>query len=272
MPVRDAKRRGEGWLAGCAYNIGWSNSPGWYEGSCLLVVDQTGMLACFGFAASTSTRDRPSAETLFAPKALGLAPGSRARDRRPRDRTWSTQGLRGEDKHRRWLAIDTGCWSSARTQRAQEELAQSAAARGSEHLPDRRNRPREALRCLRTARSVATPHDRVAEAVGGRGGAAQLLYLARRGSRPPSAGLRGLASRVIPIHNKRLTIPVCGRRSYACPGWHPRWSHRRTRSPPCPDHYGPGLPNTPWQTPPPYQACRRRGPCPPPSRRGGAGS
>jgi hypothetical protein len=29
MPVRDAKRRGEGWLAGRA-DIGWSNSLGWY--------------------------------------------------------------------------------------------------------------------------------------------------------------------------------------------------------------------------------------------------
>jgi hypothetical protein len=28
MPVRDAKRRGEGWLAGRA-DIGWSNSLGW---------------------------------------------------------------------------------------------------------------------------------------------------------------------------------------------------------------------------------------------------
>ena len=31
MPVRDAKRRGHGWLAGRA-DIGWSNSLGWYEG------------------------------------------------------------------------------------------------------------------------------------------------------------------------------------------------------------------------------------------------
>ena len=29
MPVRDAKRRGNGWLAGYA-DIGWSNSLGWY--------------------------------------------------------------------------------------------------------------------------------------------------------------------------------------------------------------------------------------------------
>ena len=35
MPVRDAKRRGTGWLAGLA-DIGWSNSLGWYEGFRLL--------------------------------------------------------------------------------------------------------------------------------------------------------------------------------------------------------------------------------------------
>ena len=36
MPVGDAKRRGEGWLAGFA-DIGWSNSLGCYEGFRLLV-------------------------------------------------------------------------------------------------------------------------------------------------------------------------------------------------------------------------------------------
>jgi hypothetical protein len=35
MPVRDAKRRGHGWLAGYS-EIGWSNSLGWYEGFSLL--------------------------------------------------------------------------------------------------------------------------------------------------------------------------------------------------------------------------------------------
>ena len=35
MPVRDAKRRGHGWLAGEA-DIGWSNSIGWYEGFSVL--------------------------------------------------------------------------------------------------------------------------------------------------------------------------------------------------------------------------------------------
>ena len=47
MPVRDAKRRGAGWLAGYA-DIGWSNSLGWYEGFRLLAaVDPTGVITGF---------------------------------------------------------------------------------------------------------------------------------------------------------------------------------------------------------------------------------
>src|SRR5215203_1186876 len=68
MPVRDAKRRGKGWLAGYA-DIGWSNSLGWYEGFRLLVaVDPTGVITGFGFA-SASTKDQPLAETFFALRA-----------------------------------------------------------------------------------------------------------------------------------------------------------------------------------------------------------
>jgi hypothetical protein len=65
-PFRDAKRRGEGWLAGRA-DIGWSNSLGWYEGFRLLVaVDPTGVAdKGFGFCAA-SIADQPLAETFFA--------------------------------------------------------------------------------------------------------------------------------------------------------------------------------------------------------------
>jgi len=68
MPVRDAKRRGCGWLAGYA-DIGWSNSLGWYEGFGLLTaVDSTGVITglCFG---SASTADQQLAETFFAVRA-----------------------------------------------------------------------------------------------------------------------------------------------------------------------------------------------------------
>jgi hypothetical protein len=103
MPVRDTKRRGEGWLAGYA-DIGWSNSLGCYEGFRLLVaVDPTGVITGFGFA-SASTKDQPLAETFFALRA------------RPDPRLGSTgsaasgpyvvdKGFEGEDNHRRWLDL-----------------------------------------------------------------------------------------------------------------------------------------------------------------------
>jgi hypothetical protein len=68
MPVRDAKRRGAGWLAGYA-DIGWSNSLGWYEGFRLLAaVAPSGVITGFCFGAA-STADQPLAETFFAVRA-----------------------------------------------------------------------------------------------------------------------------------------------------------------------------------------------------------
>lgn len=101
MPVRDVKRRGEGWLAGFA-DIGWSNRLGWYEGFCLLVaVDPTGVVAGFGFAPA-STKDQPLAETFFAVRHRGdprlPSVGSRASGPYVADK-----GFEGEENHRRWL-------------------------------------------------------------------------------------------------------------------------------------------------------------------------
>jgi len=101
MPVRDAKRRGEGWLAGQA-DIGWSNRLGWYEGFCLLIaVDPTGFITGFGFAPA-STKDQPLAETFFAVRhrsdprlpSVGLAAGGAY---------VADKGFEGEENHRRWL-------------------------------------------------------------------------------------------------------------------------------------------------------------------------
>jgi hypothetical protein len=65
VPIRDAKRRGTGWLAGQA-DIGWSNRLGWYEGFHLLVAaTPSGVITGFGFAAA-STKDQHLAETFFA--------------------------------------------------------------------------------------------------------------------------------------------------------------------------------------------------------------
>ena len=65
VPIRDAKRRGAGWLSGLA-DIGWSNRLGWYEGfHLLLAVTPVGAITGFGFGAA-STKDQPLAETFFA--------------------------------------------------------------------------------------------------------------------------------------------------------------------------------------------------------------
>jgi hypothetical protein len=101
MPVRDAKRRGHGWLAGKA-DIGWSNSIGWYEGfSLLAAIEPSGAITGFCFG-SASTADQPLAETFFALRA------------NPNPRLTSVgaafsgiyvtdKGFEGAQNHRRWL-------------------------------------------------------------------------------------------------------------------------------------------------------------------------
>ena len=103
MPVRDAKRRGAGWLAGEA-DIGWSNSLGWYEGFRLLVAtDPTGVITGFGFSAASAT-DRQVAETFFAirhrPNPRLSSVGSPAAGPYVADK-----GFEGEENHRRWLDL-----------------------------------------------------------------------------------------------------------------------------------------------------------------------
>ena len=104
IPVRDIKRRGEGWLAGYA-DIGWSNRLGWYEGFCLLVAaDPTGVITGFGFGPA-STKDQQLAETFFALRHR----------RNPRLASVGTslaasgpcyyvvdKGFEGEERHQRW--------------------------------------------------------------------------------------------------------------------------------------------------------------------------
>ena len=76
MPVRDAKRRGEGWLAGYA-DIGWSNSLGWYEGFRLLVaVSPTGMISP-ALASPVPPRRISRWPRPSSPCGLDLTPGSR---------------------------------------------------------------------------------------------------------------------------------------------------------------------------------------------------
>jgi hypothetical protein len=65
VPVRNAKRRGAGWLAGLA-DIGTCSRLGWSEGFHLLTaVDPAGVVTGFGFGPA-SANDRALAETLLA--------------------------------------------------------------------------------------------------------------------------------------------------------------------------------------------------------------
>jgi len=107
MPVRDAKRRGAGWLAGEA-DIGWSNSLGWYEGFRLLVAtDPSGVVTGFGFCAA-SAADQQVAETFFAirhrPNPRLSSVGSPASGPYVADK-----GFEGEENHRRWLDLYGVC-------------------------------------------------------------------------------------------------------------------------------------------------------------------
>lgn len=65
LVVREAKRRGRGWLCGQA-DIGWSNRLGWYEGlHLLLAVDPRGVITGHGLSPA-SVKDQRMAETFFA--------------------------------------------------------------------------------------------------------------------------------------------------------------------------------------------------------------
>jgi hypothetical protein len=102
MPVRDIKRRDEGWLAGYA-DIGWSNRLGWYEGFCLLVAaDPTGIITGFGFGPA-STKDQQLAETFFAlrhrpdPRLASVGSSAASEPYYVVDK-----GFEGEERHQRW--------------------------------------------------------------------------------------------------------------------------------------------------------------------------
>jgi hypothetical protein len=101
MPVRDAKRRGNGWLAGYA-DIGWSNSLGWYEGfSLLTAVEPSGVITGFCFGAA-STADQPLAETFF-----NLRANPNPRLTSVGSAFWGAyvadKSFEGAENHRRWL-------------------------------------------------------------------------------------------------------------------------------------------------------------------------
>ena len=101
--IRNAKRRGEGWLWGQA-DIGYSNRLGWYEGFYLLgSVTPEGVLTGFGFAPA-STKDQTAAESFFALRAQPEAPLPSVGTSQP-DRYVCDKGFEGEKRHRQWAEV-----------------------------------------------------------------------------------------------------------------------------------------------------------------------
>lgn len=73
VPVRNAKRRGAGWLFGLA-DIGWCTRLGWFEGMRLLLsVSRQGAITGWG-SGPASTNDRTLAEAFFALRATKTPP------------------------------------------------------------------------------------------------------------------------------------------------------------------------------------------------------
>jgi hypothetical protein len=100
LVVRDAKRRGRGWLCGQA-DIGWSNRLGWFEGlHLLLAVNPAGVITGCGLAPA-STKDQPLAETFFAARHRPAPelPGVGAKSAAP---YVMDKGFEGYDLHQHW--------------------------------------------------------------------------------------------------------------------------------------------------------------------------
>ncbi len=203
MLVRDAKRRGEGWLAGSA-DIGWSNRLGWYEGFRLLVaVDPTGVVTGFGFCAA-STADQQVAETFFAVRHQPnhrLASVGSAFSSGP---YVADKGFEGEENHRRWL----DCYGVRVIYSPKRNSPKPWSKRLRRWLAGIRQIVETVYDKLFNTfglhTGASTRTERLAGSSGDEGGAAQLLHLAQRATWTPLVGFRRLAGMVISTHTKRL--------------------------------------------------------------------
>ena len=100
--VRNAKRRGEGWLAGLA-DVGKCTRLGWYEGlRLLLAVTPRGAITGWG-AGPASTNDRVLAETFFAARAAPV-PRLPSVGQAVSDRYVADMGFCGRTCEARWAA------------------------------------------------------------------------------------------------------------------------------------------------------------------------
>lgn len=107
VPVRDAKRRGAGWLPEYV-NIGRSGRVGWYCGFHLLVsVTPVGVVTGWGFSRA-SCKDQPLAESFFAARALPEALKSKymcSVGDASRVPYVADAGFEGSANHRKWRAL-----------------------------------------------------------------------------------------------------------------------------------------------------------------------
>lgn len=98
--TRNAKRRGQGWLAGEA-NIGYSNRLGWYEGlNVITSVTADGLITGFG-CAPASTKEQPYAETFLALRAIN-SPDLPEVGRLTQSTYITDNGFCGKSNHQRW--------------------------------------------------------------------------------------------------------------------------------------------------------------------------
>jgi hypothetical protein len=100
VPVRNIKRRGNGWMAGMA-NIGWCTRLGWYFGFRLLIAtNPEGIITGFGFGQG-SAKDQPLAETMLALRRQAN-PAIPSVGRPAIGPYVADSGFAGQERHQRW--------------------------------------------------------------------------------------------------------------------------------------------------------------------------
>lgn len=106
VPVRNVKRRGNGWLAGEA-NVGWCTRLGWYNGFRLLIaVTPQGVITGFGFGEG-SAKEQPMTETMLALRTQAQ-PAIASVGQRALGYYIADQGFAGDKTHRQWRILYGG--------------------------------------------------------------------------------------------------------------------------------------------------------------------
>lgn len=100
VPVRNAKRRGCGWLAGQA-NVSWCTRLGWFDGFRLLIsANSQGALTGFG-CGSASAKEQPLAEVFLGLRKFPQ-PGFESVGKPANGYYLTDKGFAGRKNHQRW--------------------------------------------------------------------------------------------------------------------------------------------------------------------------